>query len=150
MGRAANIIGGRGARTRPIRARPTSAIFNRKLSSLITRFDTNARSSAIVVHKGGGVVYLSGQVAADSSEGIEEQTKSTLARVDALLEQAGTSKERILSATIYLRDIERDFAHMNGVWNDWVPVGHAPARACVEARMARASLLVEVTVEAAQ
>jgi len=38
---------------------------------------------------------------------------------------------------------------MNSVWNAWVPEGHAPARACVEAHMARSALLVEICVIAA-
>ena len=55
----------------------------------------------------------------------------------------------ILSATIYLRDIANDFAPMNEVWNAWVPDGQAPARACVQAHMARAALRVEISVIAA-
>ena len=72
-----------------------------------------------------------------------------LGRIERLLEEAGTSREHLLTATIYLRDIDNHFAPMNEVWNAWVPTGHAPARACVEARMARAALLVEITVTAA-
>lgn len=54
----------------------------------------------------------------------------------------------MLSATVYVRD-KKDFAAMNAVWDAWVPEGHAPARACVEARMARAELLMEIFVVAA-
>ena len=72
-----------------------------------------------------------------------------LDKVDALLEQAGSDKEHILSATLYIRDM-KDFAGMNEVWDKWVPEGCAPARACVEARMARADLLVEISVTAAK
>ncbi|NOR24355.1 MAG: RidA family protein, partial [Desulforhopalus sp.] len=43
----------------------------------------------------------------------------------------------------------KDFAEMNTVWDNWIPEGHAPARACVEARMARPDLLVEISVIAA-
>ena len=68
--------------------------------------------------------------------------------MDTLLEQAGSDREHMLSATVYLRDM-KDFAAMNAVWDAWVPEGHAPARACVEARMARPELLVEVSVIAA-
>ena len=52
----------------------------------------------------------------------------------------------MLSATIYLRDIEADFAAMNDVWNAWVPEGHAPARVCVQAHMAKPTMLVEIAV----
>jgi len=113
----------------------------------ITRVDTSERASKIVTH--GGIVYLSGQVAEDPSAHVQDQTRSTLARVDALLAEAGTDREHLLSATIYLRDIANHFALMNEVWNEWVPTGHAPARACVEAHMARPALLVEISVVAA-
>ncbi|MGY8868993.1 MAG: RidA family protein [Pseudomonadales bacterium] len=112
----------------------------------ITRLETQQRMSRIVIHN--DTVYLCGQVAADANTDIQEQTRTMLAKVDALLEQAGTDNKNILSATLYIRDM-KDFAAMNAVWDAWVPEGHAPARACVEARMARAELLVEVSVVAA-
>lgn len=113
----------------------------------ITRIKTSARASAIVINN--GIVYLSGQVAEDPDADIQEQTRSTLARIDALLAEAGTDNVHLLSATIFLRDIDNHFALMNEVWNAWVPDGHAPARACVEAHMARSALLVEICVTAA-
>jgi len=70
-------------------------------------------------------------------------------KVEVLLEQAGSSKEHMLSATIYLKTME-DFAAMNVVWDAWVPEGYAPARACVQAPMARDVLLVEISVVAAE
>lgn len=113
----------------------------------ITRMHTTERASKIVVHN--GTVYLAGQVAEDPDADIQAQTRSTLARVDAALAEAGTNREHLLSATIYLRDIDNHFALMNEVWNAWVPDGHAPARACVEAHMARSALLVEICIVAA-
>lgn len=113
----------------------------------ITRMHTSERASKIVIHN--GVVHLSGQVAADPDADIQEQTRSTLERVDHALEAVGTDREHLLSATIFLRDIDNHFALMNEVWNAWVPDGHAPARACVEAHMARSALLVEICVIAA-
>lgn len=113
----------------------------------ITRMDSSGRSSAIVINN--GVVYLSGQVAEDPEADVQDQTRSTLARIEALLAKAGTDKTNVLSATIYLRDIANHFALMNEVWNDWVVDGHQPARACVEAHMARPALLVEISIVAA-
>lgn len=113
----------------------------------IIRKNTSARMSQIVIHN--GVVYLAGQVAADSTADVQEQTRSTLAKIDNLLAEAGSSKEHLLSAIIYLRDVANYFSLMNEVWEDWVPAGHAPARACVQASMARASLLVEISIVAA-
>lgn len=113
----------------------------------ITRIGTTERASKVVINN--GIVYLSGQVAEDPEADIQDQTRSTLARVDAALIEAGSDREHLLSATIYLRDIDNHFGLMNEVWNDWVPTGHAPARACVEAHMARSALLVEICVTAA-
>lgn len=112
----------------------------------IERMETAQRMSRIVIHN--DTVYLCGQVAKDANAGIKEQTETMLDKVDGLLEQAGSDRKNILSATIYVRDM-KDFAGMNEVWDNWVPEGYAPARACVEARMARPELLVEISVVAA-
>jgi len=113
----------------------------------IQRMETKARMSRIVKHN--GTIYLCGQVCKDATKGITEQTSSMLEKVDELLEQAGSDREHILSATIYVSDMKY-FADMNAVWDAWVPEGHAPARACVEAKMARDVLLVEISVVAAE
>jgi len=113
----------------------------------ITRLETKARMSRIVKHN--GTIYLCGQVCKDATKGITEQTSSMLEKVDELLEQAGSDREHLLSATIYVSDMKY-FADMNAVWDAWVPEGHAPARACVEAKMARDVLLVEISVVAAE
>lgn len=112
----------------------------------IERSGSTERSSKIVKHN--QTVYLCGQVAADASADISEQTQSCLDKIDALLLEAGSSRDQMLSVTIYLRDM-KDFAAMNVVWNAWLAENEKPARACVEARMARAELLVEFTVTAA-
>ncbi|MDO6838643.1 RidA family protein [Paraglaciecola chathamensis] len=113
----------------------------------IERKATKQRMSRVVIHQ--GTVYLCGQVAADANKGIEEQTQTMLDKVDALLLSANSDREHMLSATIYIKDMA-DFAAMNAVWDAWVPQGHAPARACVQAAMARPELLVEISVVAAQ
>ena len=55
----------------------------------------------------------------------------------------------MLSVQIWLKDIERDFAGMNEVWDAWVPKGAAPARATGESKLAHPDLLVEILVTAA-
>ncbi|MEJ6729476.1 MAG: RidA family protein [Akkermansiaceae bacterium] len=112
----------------------------------IQRQDTKQRMSSVVIHN--DTIYLCGQVCKDATQGISEQTSTMLEKVDELLLQSGSDREHLLSATVYVRDM-KDFASMNDVWDAWVPEGHAPARACVEARMARAELLVEISVVAA-
>lgn len=112
----------------------------------ITRMETKQRMSKIVIHN--GTIYLCGQVAEDATQDIKEQTRTMLEKVDVLLDQAGSDREHILSATIYIKNMDL-FSQMNDVWDSWVPEGHAPARACVEASMAREELLVEISVVAA-
>lgn len=111
---------------------------------MITRMETGARMSKIVIHQ--DTIYLCGQVG--SRETVGDQTRDCLARIDALLEQAGSDKEHILQAVIWLADMA-DFTEMNAVWDAWVPAGHAPARACGEAKLAREALKVEIIITAA-
>ncbi|MDF9301581.1 RidA family protein [Tritonibacter mobilis] len=111
---------------------------------MIERIETSARMSKIVKHN--GVAYLCGQVG--SGDTVAEQTRDCLSRVDALLRDAGSSREQMLQAIVWLADMA-DFAEMNEVWDAWVPEGHAPARACGEAKLARAELKVEIIVTAA-
>lgn len=113
----------------------------------ITRIGTERRRmSKIVIHN--DTIYLCGQVAKDSDAGIKQKTSSMLDKVDDLLQQAGSDREHILSATIYVKDMKY-FAEMNEVWCAWVVEGASPARACVAASMARPELLVEISVVAA-
>jgi enamine deaminase RidA (YjgF/YER057c/UK114 family) len=112
----------------------------------IKRIEPGRRMSQAVVHN--GVVYLAGQVADAAGASIREQTSDILGQVDALLAAAGTDKSRLLSATIYLVDI-KTFAEMNEVWDAWVSPGHAPARACIEARLAASKYGVEISAIAA-
>jgi len=104
------------------------------------------RMSKIVIHN--DTIYLCGQVAKDADADIAAQTATMLEKVDALLEEAGSDRRHILSATIYIKDMN-DFAAMNEVWDHWVEEGYSPARACVQAKMAREALLVEISVIAA-
>ncbi len=112
----------------------------------ITRTHSSERASKIVTHN--GTIYLSGQVANDVTVGIQEQTQSCTDKIDALLAEVGSDKDRILSATVFLRDM-KDFAAMNEIWNAWVADCGKPARACVAAEMARREILVEICIVAA-
>lgn len=117
------------------------------MTSKIERFEVTPRMSKIVRHA--EIVYLCGQTAIGAqTPDIAQQTRETLARVDALLVKAGSDRSRILFALIHLRDI-RDFAAMNEVWESWVPDGAAPVRTTVQAHLASEDLLVEVTITGA-
>ena len=111
---------------------------------MIESLHTGSRMSKIVKHN--GTVYLCGQVG--DGETVVEQTRDCLGRIDGLLAEAGSSRENILQAVIWLADMG-DYDAMNTVWDGWVPEGHAPARACGESRLASPNLLVEIIVIAA-
>ncbi|HYG88611.1 MAG TPA: RidA family protein [Azospirillum sp.] len=113
----------------------------------IQRFHGGPRMSQMVVHN--DTVYLAGQVANTPSPDVEAQTREILGQIDALLAEAGTSKSKILSATIYLVDIAT-FGAMNRAWEAWVEPGNTPARATVEAKLAAPEYLVEIQVIAAK
>jgi enamine deaminase RidA (YjgF/YER057c/UK114 family) len=112
----------------------------------ITRIKPGPRMSKAVIH--GNTVYLAGNVANDFSGDVAEQTRQTLANIDSTLAEAGTDKSNLLSAQVWVTHMS-SFAEMNEVWDAWVSPGNTPARACVEARLARPSILVEIMVIAA-
>lgn len=111
----------------------------------IKRLYTSTRMSQIVVHN--NTIYLAGQVG-ERGASVAEQTRQALAEVERLLAEAGSSPEHILQTVIWLADM-KDFEEMNAVWDTWAPTGHAPARACGEARLAEPGYLVELIVTAA-
>ncbi len=114
----------------------------------IERMQVGTRMSQIVIH--GDTVYLAGQVALDKPGAtVAEQTDDILKRIDGLLAEAGSDKTKLLRATIWLANID-DFEEMNGVWDAWVPEGHAPVRACVESRLASPDFTVEIGIIAAR
>jgi enamine deaminase RidA (YjgF/YER057c/UK114 family) len=114
----------------------------------IERHDTGPRMSKAVVH--GDTVYLAGIVAdAPKGKSMAEQTKSILSQIDGFLAKAGTDKNKILSANIWVTSMA-DFAEMNAVWDAWVSPGNAPARATVEAKLASPDYKVEIMVVAAR
>lgn len=73
----------------------------------VQRKHTKKRLSDVVVHN--GVAYLSGQLATNFDGDIHTQTQETLANIDRLLADVGSDKSKIISATIYLKDIGKDF-----------------------------------------
>jgi len=116
-------------------------------STIIQRIGVDdPRMSRIVVNN--GVVYISGQTDA-TGKTIEDQAKNVLAKVDKLLEEAGTNKSKLLTSSIWLKDIENDFHGFNSVWNKWLDPHNKPVRATIESPMARPILLIEVQVTAA-
>ena len=110
----------------------------------IQRFDTSQRMSQAVAY--GDTVYLAGQVAKGAT--VTAQTEAILAQIDDLLARAGSDKNHVLKAEIWLASMG-DFAEMNAVWDAWVPEGAAPARACGESALATPEFSVEIMITAA-
>jgi 2-iminobutanoate/2-iminopropanoate deaminase len=82
--------------------------------------------------KAAGLVFVSGTGPYDPSTSavvgntIQEQTRQCLANIEAILRAAGSSRDKIVSATVILAE-EEDFAGMNEEWLKWFPVD-PPAR----------------------
>jgi enamine deaminase RidA (YjgF/YER057c/UK114 family) len=112
----------------------------------IERFDNGPRFCRVLRHN--GTVYLAGMTADDLSGDTAQQTREVLAKIDAYLAKGGSDKTRILSTTIWLRDIA-DFDKMNAVWDAWIDKSAMPVRATVEARLAGDGYRVEIMVTAA-
>ncbi len=113
--------------------------------SKIVRTEPNKILSKVVEYH--GFVYVQGLTPHTLSHDVKGQTTEILAELDALLEAHGTDKTRLLQAQIWLQDI-RDREAMNEIWSAWLPLGGAPARACVEAKLADPRILVEIMVTA--
>ena len=109
------------------------------------RLDSNTRLSQSTVAN--GFVFTAGVVPDDVTQDITGQTKQVLAKIEDLLRRAGSSKTKLVSATIYLPAIA-DLAAMNVVWDAWLASGCAPSRACVIAGLVNPAWRVEIAVTA--
>jgi enamine deaminase RidA (YjgF/YER057c/UK114 family) len=101
--------------------------------------------SQVVVHD--GIAYVCG-VTPDPVGDVATQTRQVLERIDRLLAQAGTDKSRLLTSQVWLADMRLFDAH-NAAWNAWVDPKNPPVRACVQAKLWRPGMLVEIMVTAA-
>jgi enamine deaminase RidA (YjgF/YER057c/UK114 family) len=111
----------------------------------IQRYRGGEKLSRIVTYN--GLVYLCGQVANDYEVDLEEQTRQVLARIDDHLAEVGSDKTKMLSVLIHVKDISQ-VAKMNAIWAEWLGDAPRPARTCVQAKMAKPNILVEMTVTA--
>ena len=92
----------------------------------IQRIGVTRRWSDVVIH--GGTAYFV-EVADDPQQDAGAQV---LAQIDARLALFGSDRTDLLQVLIYLTDLS-DGAALNELWDNWVPTGHAPSRACVQA-----------------
>ena len=88
-----------------------------------------------------GCVHLSGIMPADGDADMTRQTQAVLAEIDLCLAAAGTSKAALISATVWLADLDRDFEAFNAAWSAWVDTRNLPTRSCVQAKLNGKGLL---------
>lgn len=112
----------------------------------VQRLHVSNRFSEVAI--AGNLVHLAGQMASDFDLDIKGQTQQTFDIIDQFLADAGTDKSQILSVTIYLKNIEQDYAAFNEVWDAWIADIDALPRTCVEAKLYDPRVLVELTVVA--
>lgn len=94
-------------------------------------------------------VFTAGAIADDLSLDVEGQAREAFRDLDKFLALCGSSKSRIVWATIWLSDIRLRDA-MNRAWLAWIDPANLPARACIEGHMADAECLFEIQIIAAK
>ncbi|WP_423364138.1 RidA family protein [Mycoplasma sp. P36-A1] len=97
-----------------------------------------------------GTLYVSGQVPFNPETmevvegGIVEQTKQSLANIDAILKDSGYTKFDVVKATIFIKDMN-EFPVINEAYGEYFE-GHKPARECVEVARLPRDVRVEISV----
>lgn len=108
---------------------------------MIRRIEQDARMAQLVEYN--GCFETAGQVAADPSCGIVEQTRQVLESIDQLLSDIGRTKSDLTRVQIWLANIQH-FDEVNVVYERWLEGFEKPARACVESRLAGPDYLIEI------
>ena len=95
-----------------------------------------------------GLLFLAGQIPIDPATGklvegdIATQTERVLENIKAILEAAGSSLERVVKTTVFLKDVN-EFAAMNEMYGRYFPQ-NAPARSTIEAARLPRDARVEI------
>lgn len=98
----------------------------------VQRHGVTRRWSDAVIHR--GIAYFV-EVADDPTQEMGGQVAQVLKQIDDRLELVGSHRKRILQVLIYVADLA-DVPVLNALWDEWVPLGHAPARACIAVGLA--------------
>ncbi len=96
-----------------------------------------------------GTLYLAGVVAEDLSKDMTGQAKSVFDQIDALLKEHGSSKDKLLTALIFITDMKEKPA-MNAVWKAWLAPANLPTRATIGVNDLEPNVRIEVVVTAAK
>lgn len=114
---------------------------------MITRHIQGKIHHRIVEH--GDTVYIGGLVASDKTKDMKGQAEEIFAKLDELLAQAGSSKEKLLSVTIHSAAFDQKDA-FNEAWTEWLSPEHFPVRAYIGGAQLSKGTLVEITTIAAK
>ena len=100
----------------------------------------------------GNLIYTAGQIPLDRfgnmvAGGIKEQTQQVLENVKSVVEAGGSSLEKVVKATVYLKDLN-DFAGMNEIYSQYFKAETAPARSTLQVARIPKDSLVEIEVVA--
>ncbi len=115
-------------------------------NTAIQRLKSNGIMSAVTIHH--QTVYLSGQIPDSSDLDIRKQTLEVFAKIEELLVLANTDKSRLLSAQLFVKNLD-DFQTVNQLWVEWLQVHGTPARATIQADLVNPDWLIEIAVIAA-
>ncbi|MGF1873931.1 RidA family protein [Photobacterium frigidiphilum] len=119
---------------------------------MVETINTNNAPAAVGPYvqakKFGNMLYTSGQLPLNPATGkmpedVAEQTKQSLANVEAIVNEAGLTKADIVKATVFVKDLN-DFGTVNEVYAAFFGE-NCPARSCVE--VARLPLDAKVEIE---
>ncbi len=97
----------------------------------------------------GNLVFTSGQVPLSPETGeivgttIEEQTEQVFKNIKAILEEAGSSLDKVLKTTVFIKDMN-DFGKINEVYATFFTEGSYPSRSAVEVARLPKDVLVEI------
>ena len=126
-------------------------VINERNEFIMNKVHTNNAPEAIGPYSQavctGNLVFTSGQIAINPETGaveaqtIEEQTHQVCKNLTAVIEAAGSSMDKVIKTTCFLRNIE-DFASFNAIYGTYFT--SKPARSCVAVRELPKSVLVEV------
>ncbi|MGV1831876.1 RidA family protein [Agrobacterium vitis] len=113
---------------------------------MIKRYEPHTINHRVVEHN--GILYFGGLVADDKGKDMKGQTEEICAKIDALLAKVGSSKEKLLTAMLYITDFSQKDG-MNEAWLEWLPAEILPTRATVGVAELGKGVLIEVVVSAA-
>ena len=97
--------------------------------------------------EGGGIMHFGGLIADDLAQDMKGQTAQICAKIDKLLAEVGSSKEKLVTAMLYITDFDQKEG-MNEAWLEWLPAEHLPTRATIGVAELGKDVMIEIVVSA--